>query len=139
MLLAALERDGFNGRNAAMSPHLPFASPSSPGPIYPAKWRSWAGWKSEPGVMELSENGAELPPLTTVQGGHGLACQRRVGCLLSLALLCQGDLCFESGSSLCAHIPAAGRTDFTRAALKAGKSHSHFQVSLCQVWSHLKL
>lgn len=57
-----------------MSPHLPFASPSSPGPIYPAKWRSWAGWKSEPGVMELSENGAELPPLTTVQGGRGLAC-----------------------------------------------------------------
>lgn len=56
-----------------MSPRLSFASPSSPGPIYPAEWRSQAGWKSEPGVMKLSGNGAGLPLLTTVQGGPGLA------------------------------------------------------------------
>lgn len=55
-----------------MSPRLPFASCSSPGSIYPSEWRNRAGWKSEPGVVEPSENGAELPLLTTVQGGLGL-------------------------------------------------------------------
>lgn len=69
--------------------------------------------------------------LTTVQGGlEELGWWRRACCLMSLAFLPKGDPHLGSRRRVCIPISAAERTDFTRAALEAGKSHSHFQVSV---------